>query len=596
MTLTKFLLSRFRRYAPRMATVLLLVGLTASLAQGQQTPLTTFIEVDTLTGAPKQSLPFDQPFVLRVPLGKTTGVSSIHLVRHLGSYDLSQTIQYRIQENYEKYRKDSTNAAALGKTLSLIPYKLEGRLDNRFFSEKLEGKGKNFLHIRVKNEFLLDPGKRYSIILSTKPGPAVLNLFDLQHRYTTEPDPVKKAAILNRLIRANDQLAEAIFERLGIYWNISPNRLGGLNKIQKLYTDSVAVSAGFRTIYQRIDTLNTAAGQANLDASFRGKSSLTNFGTLIVTWDPSMDKDYKNTHVATATQMRTINTLFTLDQATYRSIIQGLLPLSNPNAEETDDTDYEARLSNLTATLEQLDALYSAAFLLNAKYAAQLTDAESTGSVPLYQKLNNLRTEIRKIYQAKLQSVVKDQGKISKVIGSTNKFDDAQLVESDSYILSFETRSKLSIVPDVGIAIPVFVKSENQLDYKFVPYLGFQLNLRPINKDLPFWSYRHRFSHFPTFHFGYSLVSVARDGRRVNFFEKSAFLTGVGIRLGNAVKVIGGGLWHFRVQPGQSELKFAALPYVGLSLDLDIKQFLGDFVKDVFPGVSKSRVPVQPVP
>ena len=79
----------------------------------------------------------------------------------------------------------------------------------------------------------------------------------------------------------------------------------------------------------------------------------------------------------------------------------------------------------------------------------------------------------------------------------------------------------------------------------------------------------------------WSLTSISEEGKREDFFANSTFLTGIGFRINNALRVTAGVNWFYKLDPNPTiETKsIAVTPYIGLSVDLDVKQFLNGFTE-----------------
>jgi hypothetical protein len=115
-----------------------------------------------------------------------------------------------------------------------------------------------------------------------------------------------------------------------------------------------------------------------------------------------------------------------------------------------------------------------------------------------------------------------------------------------------------------------------------MPYLGFHINFRPINKNLNFWSYRHNnVGQFLSAFVGWTMVKVGKDNQRLDFFEKSSLLTGLGIRVGNAVRIVGGKMWYFNIEGSQKRV-FTNMSFIGVSLDFELEKLFNGF-KDLVP-------------
>ena len=147
---------------------------------------------------------------------------------------------------------------------------------------------------------------------------------------------------------------------------------------------------------------------------------------------------------------------------------------------------------------------------------------------------------------------------------------------------SFDTRTKYVLVPDFGYVVyglqPNFTGS--------TPYIGVAINLRSFDPDIPLSRIKGlKPWHYLSFNLGLTLGSVAKTDYRENLLGTRTVLTGVGVRLTQALKVNAGALWYNRLSVNQliDEKKIRPVFYVGLSLDFRLKEILKD-VSAIFTG------------
>src|SRR5205085_10818746 len=125
------------------------------------------------------------------------------------------------------------------------------------------------------------------------------------------------------------------------------------------------------------------------------------------------------------------------------------------------------------------------------------------------------------------------------------------------------------IVPDFGL---IGVYKNSGLAFKdLTPYLGFHINFRSIDKNIPmrrvyYKSWRHYFS----FMSGITLRSLAIAGKREDFFANNNLITGIGLRLNNALRITGGLVWFKKIDPNpvSADKPLSCSGFTGLSLDL----------------------------
>ena len=135
-----------------------------------------------------------------------------------------------------------------------------------------------------------------------------------------------------------------------------------------------------------------------------------------------------------------------------------------------------------------------------------------------------------------------------------------------------KARSKLRIVPDFGL-IGVFKGGESLGFSDLVPYLGFQINFRPINKNIRFSSINNKtWKHRMSYMMGLTTSSIAIQERREDLFGKNSLLIGLGFRLNNTIRLTGGTVWFKKLDknPLSNRKLLSFSPSVGISVDLEI--------------------------
>lgn len=192
-------------------------------------------------------------------------------------------------------------------------------------------------------------------------------------------------------------------------------------------------------------------------------------------------------------------------------------------------------------------------------------------------------TELNCFYFIKLKSLfddvsLNDQQKDEKIrseIMNSEVFKKGSWVTSTSEIFSFETRAKFRITPDFG-----YVNYGFQDDFNGItPYLGFQLEFRYFDKNIPFKLIPNKtILHRLSFNSGITLASLKKEGKREDFFANKSLMMGFGFRLSNALRITSGTILFNKEDPNPliDNKKVAVTPYIGLSIDLGIRQLLND--------------------
>lgn len=192
--------------------------------------------------------------------------------------------------------------------------------------------------------------------------------------------------------------------------------------------------------------------------------------------------------------------------------------------------------------------------------------------------------EIKDYYDKNLKIIfdntsLKDSEKKKKMVeklSNSDFFATGTSLSATTEILSYETRIKYRITPDFGYTYYGFKNNFGGM----TPYLGFQLEFRYFNKNLPYWDIPNRsFWHGFSFSTGLTLASLKKAGKREDFFKEKSLMLGIGYRLSNLVRITAGTILFNKEDPNPLILNrtLAATPFIGLSLDLSLKQFMNDF-------------------
>lgn len=144
-----------------------------------------------------------------------------------------------------------------------------------------------------------------------------------------------------------------------------------------------------------------------------------------------------------------------------------------------------------------------------------------------------------------------------------------------------QTSAGLQIVADGGLIFTGFQNGFNTV----TPYVGINIALRPLDSDLPFRSLvrNKRISTLQRFtiDLGVTLNSIAKANYRANLFGNDNVMVGLGYKFSHVISVNFGGLIYNNVDPNPllDKKTVAVAPYVGISINLKIKDALGDIAK-----------------
>lgn len=156
-------------------------------------------------------------------------------------------------------------------------------------------------------------------------------------------------------------------------------------------------------------------------------------------------------------------------------------------------------------------------------------------NLKLHKKVEELRGEIGALTRENKLSIALET---KKIVSSSEIFD-------------FDTRTNFAITPEFGyIFVPNLKQGEitgnnasNEIYPKNynTPFVGFHINFRYWDKNLPFWSNpNHKLINHFSWMLGYTLSPMKSKVTESFFNNGRNLITGIGFRLGNAVRVVGG--------------------------------------------------------
>ncbi|MTH15817.1 hypothetical protein [Flavobacterium sp. LC2016-01] len=144
-----------------------------------------------------------------------------------------------------------------------------------------------------------------------------------------------------------------------------------------------------------------------------------------------------------------------------------------------------------------------------------------------------------------------------------------------------KTSSALRIVADGGIIYAGWQKGFNTV----TPYFGINISLRPMDTDIPFKTLvkynRIKFYQRFTANLGITINSIAKDNYRANLFSNNNVMIGLGYKVSHVLNLNFGGLLYNNINPNPlvATKSIGIAPYAGISINLLIKDALGDIAK-----------------
>jgi len=237
-------------------------------------------------------------------------------------------------------------------------------------------------------------------------------------------------------------------------------------------------------------------------------------------------------------------------------------------------TDYAKRANNLKESIQLLTELYE--FALKVHAVQEIDESSFKCILEWIQTMQNFKESLDKknALRAKIDKQIVVDENIRLPIKASNAIASS---------INFQNRAKLRLVPDFGF-ITIFKGdgSANRQDY--VPYLGFHVNLRPIDKDVKMRFVRMKsWKYYLSFYSGLTLSSIEVEGQREDFFANKSLLAGIGIRINHSLRATVGSV-IFRANstnPLSDSKSVKMVMTAGISLDLEIQKFIGG-IKSIF--------------
>lgn len=295
--------------------------------------------------------------------------------------------------------------------------------------------------------------------------------------------------------------------------------------------------------------------------------TLTSFDNLASSQDM---RQVLNSAVAdeVATLHQPIQKLVDLVQTDRDSIILGLLQLNTsyyqtnaPNAPPPISVSVDHlphRIQNLASTGRTLKSIYNYVELINDRQPSNVYSS----------LLNDLNTAIN-IFSA-------NQRDLEAVVNQVNQ---SPLFFVDEYYSSsqrtFNTSVGTVVQADVGVAV-IFTNKDYRVGTYIRPYFGVNINFRPVNKNVPFYSIQGIGKHFSLMA-GITVGSLNRgEEPTMDLFGSNNLLAGLGIRLNHAVRFNTGTILFNAKHPDplvdKPKRKFGV--FYGISIDMEIRNLL----------------------
>ena len=141
--------------------------------------------------------------------------------------------------------------------------------------------------------------------------------------------------------------------------------------------------------------------------------------------------------------------------------------------------------------------------------------------------------------------------------------------------LNFEKSFKRSLVPDFGLLVNRFPGNE----YRGLPYVGVHIPFAPVNRDVSMAQSKLSFSQRTSLHVGITLSSIAEDNIRDDLFNDYSLMLGFGHKvIHHALRINTGVIAYNKIDAVNGDKSFALTPYLGLSIDIEIRRWLEEVI------------------
>ncbi len=153
-------------------------------------------------------------------------------------------------------------------------------------------------------------------------------------------------------------------------------------------------------------------------------------------------------------------------------------------------------------------------------------------------------------------------------------------VPISTYSTSFKSSYELSLVPDFGYV--AYLSDNESTPRGGNLFVGVNISLSPSNKDVPLQISRLSIMQRLAIHTGVTIGSIEEANVRDNFFGNYSLLVGASYKvLTQGTRVNVGGMFYNKLDAINGSKSIAIQPYIGISIDLEIKKWL----QSLFPNI-----------
>jgi hypothetical protein len=571
-------------------TLLLIIICAFSL----KAQLPVLVDLDLKSNVQLSSLPFDRPVILKMkPPGEY--IQSVGLMQLKGS--LKRQFNKELVNMDEDKFNDFITTWKTKNNYNLIPEIPEKNFAYKYYetrSDENDEKKKSF-YVRIEGL------KEYKYDLGTSSAPALMSKKMKNEKKTNKFIAEIKPYYLqpkSQYILLIGKEATFDFEK---DLNDNPQNFNRKNEYYRLKTE---IQSKQENIVQLTDEVK------------RGLREIIWIHALakdIDGYSPRIKMIFKDSML-----FKIINKLTYLDKAGYKKIVDGadILTETNYTKQKLKDTDI------LTNSKTNFLALESLKFVFEYLSIVQ-------GGIFEYARndVQNIYDDLKFLYNKRTEKIELKNEMIKEFYLSNNAKPDLKYSFLTTDLFNFETRGKFAITPEFGYIVAGLKRGQADGEvvltdptYYLSPYLGFHINFRYWDKNLPFWGNpNHKLINHFSGMIGYTLNKIDSKTNTDFFTNGRSLLLGAGFRLGNAARVVSGILLSNQINTSKTvsyvdnrktitetesvngvvkatsivydkieiidiiDRKVKPTFFVGLSLDLSLKPILGIDITELNP-------------
>ena len=473
---------------------------------------TPVIEYDPKTKALKGSIPYDKAFIIKIPY--------IEEVQFVDYYKLTNTKTWYEEISKQIDKKGSFTISSIGKENINV----------------VEDDGKKYLYLKFDNTNTFKPNKNYEVVIN-KGDAEGLSIFDTYHNQKLYSDKTGSSKNYINWYTNYQAYKDKQLEKYGLNYMVPED----VEEIYSVYQDHL------KKEYKKIDSLTNLIKKDSLKSNLTFKEGLKCLAIDTVKNDCF---DCKNLDILISLNEYNIKEL--------NLIAMGKITIGSTSIK----TKCIDKTANIKASIAAIDPVFKR---LSFNLASDLCDSST------YISLKNYRDLLHKNLE-KQKQICTSRKKINGIIYQSY-FHLPLDINVSTFTASFEARGKARIIPDFGLAAFGFQKDF----FGVTPYIGFHVNLVPIDKDIAWKVYPNKtLLTRSSIMFAWTLTGVEEEGKRENLFNNYSFLAGYGFKLNHMIQITAGGLMFNKIDPNPTinTKSFAMAPYVGLSVDADLKEML----------------------